>query len=154
MSDYARIYEERLRKNVAEVLRLDGLDVSPQWSKLLVEHDLEYWCTRISGITEMSAKKILAGQSAPSKGQILALPPIGENDYQPGVYYGLILSPYESATWGYGGSATKSGFGLAGRISQHSNPKYRASIKDQYKRDGRSAPLYYSLIDQPGKLRY
>jgi hypothetical protein len=154
MSDHTSVYESRLRQYVAELLRLDGLDVSPQWKGLLAEHDLEYWCLRISAITLPQAKILLAGSIAPTKGQLLSLPGIGE-DHNPGVYYGLILTPQEpNLTYAYAGSATRPGFGLEGRTSQHSSPQYRASTTKQYQKEGKDMPYYYRLIDQPNKRRY
>lgn len=153
MSEHS-VYEKRLRQYVAELLRLDGLDVSPQWKGLLAKHDLEYWCSRISSITLPQAKKLLAGKFAPTKGQLLALPGIGD-DWSPGVYYGLILTPKEpESTYAYTGSATKGGFGLEGRTSQHKSPQYRAAASKQYKNEGKDTPYYYRLIDQPGKHRF
>lgn len=128
--------------------------MSPQWKKLLSEHDLEYWSTQISGITLPQAKELLAGVAAPTTGQLLSLPPIN-GDYSPGVYYGLILTPSDpNSTFGYGGSATKAGFGLAGRTDQHKSSKFRASVAKDYQKDGKSTPFYCRLLDQPGKHRY
>ncbi|KAM0717181.1 hypothetical protein Q7P37_007033 [Cladosporium fusiforme] len=153
MLDYVAIYEQRLRTYLAVILTLEGLDVSPQWKKLLSEHDLEYWCAQVSGITLPQSKKLLAGIAAPTKGQMLTLPPI-DGDYSPGVYYGLILTPNDpNSTFGYSGSATKAGFGLAGRTDQHKSSRFRANVAREYQNDGKSTPFYYRLVDQPGKHR-
>jgi hypothetical protein len=152
--DRTSVYEKRLRQYVAELLRLDGLDVSPQWKGLLAAHDLEYWCSKLSSITLPQAKILLAGGTASTKGQLLFLPGIGR-DHNPGVYYGLILTPNApESTHAYTGSATKCSSGLEGRTGQHTSPQYRATVSKQYTKEGKSMPYYYRLVDQPGKHQF
>lgn len=149
------VFNERLQNILDRILELDKLEISPQWKGLIHEHNLDYWLTALRKVTTEECKILLAGESAPTKDQIINdLPRISPGQYQPGVYFGLISSQIEPETFCYGGSATKPGFGLAGRTGDHGRKSYRESIAKSYKKDGRSPPLYYQLIDQPDKLRH
>lgn len=89
--------------------------MTPMWHADLAKHDVEFWCSQISKITLEEAKVVLGGREAPTRDEALALPKIGPNEVDPGVYLGLILDPPENeeSVHGYCGCATAPGKGLS-----------------------------------------